>query len=270
MPPLKEIHYFDKRQLARSKNPFYRSHLRKRMRRYGRFKTYRKALTPGNSGFLRNLSWDAHFFLGRRDNDWYRGVFRPRPGQIAGEITPAYSTMKVKVVEEIHGINPDLRIIYLLRDPIERSWSSALMTLSKRGGRPVESITDDELMNHFDKAGHTLRSDYVRTLDNWEGVFGREQIFVGFLDEIQNDPRGLLLRVYRFLGVAADEAHIPAGVSARVNTSPRERSVIPEQYRSHLARMYLPQLQELSERFGEPATDWLRRAEETISSSPSA
>jgi hypothetical protein len=269
MTPVKEVHYFDKRRMKRSKNQFYRSHLRKRMRRYKRLQTYRDAVRPGDSGFVRNLRWDAHFFIPKRDNDWYRGVFRPQDGQIAGEITPAYSTMKVRVVEEIHGINPDMRIIYLLRDPIERSWSSALMSLAKRAGRPPESISDDELMAHFERAGHTLRSDYLRTLDNWEGVFGRDQVFVGFLDEIQNDPRDLLIRIYEFLGVDSSESHIPAAVSARVNTAPRATTTIPEQHRSHLAQMYLPQLEELSDRFGEPATGWLRRAEESISSSSS-
>jgi len=269
MTPVKEVHYFDKRHLKRSENQFYRRQLRNRTRRYQKLETYKKAIRPGNSGFLRNLRWDTHFFLPRRDNDWYTGVFRPKPGQIAGEITPAYSTMKVAVVEEIHALNPNMRIIYLLRDPIERSWSSALMSLSTRVGRPPESITDEELMKHFERSSHSLRGDYLRTLDNWEGVFGHEQVFVGFLDEIQNDPRDLLLRIYGFLGVAADEAYIPANVTARVNTSSRTKSAIPEQFRSHLARMYLPQLEELSERFGEPATGWLRRAEENISSSSS-
>jgi len=88
MTPVKEVHYFDKRHLHRRDNQFYRSHLRKRMRRYRRLDTYRKAIRPGDSGFVRNLRWDAHFFLPRRDNAWYRGVFRPEPGQIAGEITP--------------------------------------------------------------------------------------------------------------------------------------------------------------------------------------
>ena len=266
MVPVKEVHYFDKRHVARRKNRYYRSHLRKRSRRYRRLRTYRNALAPGNSGFLRNLSWDAHFFLRKRNDDWYRRVFRPRPGQIAGEITPAYSTLDPSVVEEIRLINPDLRIIYLLRDPIERSWSSALMSLAKRGDRPAESITDEELMKHFERTSHALRSDYVRTLQVWEGVFGPEQVFVGFLDEIQSDPADLLLRTYRFLGVDDDEAHVPAAVSAKVNTSPRQ-SAVPDRFRGHLARMYLPQLKELSERFGEPATGWLRRAEESISSS---
>lgn len=269
MTPVKEVHYFDKRHLKRSDNQFYRRHLRKRMRRYQDPRTYRNALRPGDSGFLKNLRWDAHFFLPKRDNEWYQGVFRPQPGQIAGEITPAYSTMKVRVVKEIHGMNPDMRIIYLLRDPIERSWSSALMSLAKRANRPPESIADAELMRHFEGAGHTLRSDYLRTLDNWEGVFGTDQIFVGFLDEIQNDPRDLLLRIYEFLGVTADDSYIPADVAAAVNTSPRAKSAIPEHYRSHLARLYLPQLEQLSARFGEPATGWLRRAEESISSSSS-
>jgi Sulfotransferase family len=269
LTPVKEVHYFDKRDLRRSDNRYYRNHLRKRSRRYRRLRTYRDAVGRGDSGFLRNLRWDVHFFGGRRNNDWYRGVFRPNAGQIAGEITPAYSMLKLDVVREIHGINPDLKVIYLMRDPIERSWSSALMSLSKRGGRPIDDITDDEIMRHFEGAGHTRRSDYLRTLDNWEGVFGRDQVFVGFLDEIQSEPADLLLRVYRFLGVAADESHIPAAVSAKVNTSPRQKSAIPERFRSHLAQMYLPQLEELSGRFGEPATGWLRRAEETLSSSHS-
>jgi hypothetical protein len=266
MPPVKEVHYFDKRHVKRSEHRYYRGHMAKRMPRYRRLKTYRSAIGRGDSGFLRNLSWDAHFFLRKRDNDWYRGVFRPGPGQIAGEITPAYSMLDRKVVKEIHGINPDLRVIYLLRNPIERSWSSALMSLGKRGGQALENIPDDELITHFDGAGHSGRGNYLRTLDRWEGVFGRDQVFIGFLDEIQNDPRELLLRVYRFLGVAADDAHIPAAVAAKVNTSQSQKSAIPERVQIHLARMYLSQLKVLSDRFGEPATGWLRRAEESIGS----
>lgn len=269
MTPVKEVHYFDKRHLKRSENRYYRNHLRKRMRRYRRPATYRRAVRKRDSGFVRNLAWDVHFFLPRRDNDWYQRVFRPQPGQIAGEITPAYSTLGRGIVEEIHGLNPELRVIYLMRDPIERSWSSARMSLGKRGGRSLAEIPDEEIIRHLQRTAHTRRSDYVRALDNWEGVFGREQVFVGFLDEIQQDPKDLILRVYRFLGVAHDEAHVPAAVTARVNAAPKQSSEIPERIRSHLAAAYLEQLEQLSDRFGEPATGWLRRAEDAISSSPS-
>jgi hypothetical protein len=70
--------------------------------------------------------------------------------------------------------------------------------------------------------------------------------------------------MYRFLGVADSEDHIPADIARKVNTSRDYSTVIPERVRVHLAELYLPQLEELSERFGEPVTGWLRRAEESV------
>src|SRR3954453_9519065 len=49
MTPVKEVHYFDKRHLKRSENPYYRNHLRKRSRRYRRLQTYRNAIGRGDS-----------------------------------------------------------------------------------------------------------------------------------------------------------------------------------------------------------------------------
>jgi hypothetical protein len=262
LTPVKEVHYFDARHRKRRRSNVYRRHLRNRARRYGRLETYRDRWRQGT--FFSELTWDVHFFVPPRTNRWYQRIFRPGPGQIAGEITPAYSILDRDIVEEIREINPDLRIIYLLRDPIERSWSSAVSELARRRGRPLEKISDERLLRHFERTAHVLRTDYLRTFETWEGVFGRDQIFVGFLDEIQQDPRDLLLRLYRFLGVSDSEDHIPAGIARKVNTSRDYSTEIPERVRVHLAELYLPQLEELSQRFGEPVTGWLRRAEESV------
>lgn len=268
LTPVKEVHYFDARHRKRRRNNFYRRHLRKRARRYRRLATYRDRWRDGT--LFSELAWDVHFFVPRRTNRWYQRIFRPEPGQIAGEITPAYSILNRDIVEEIGEINPDLRIIYLLRDPIERSWSSAVSELARRRGRALEKIPEERLLRHFERTAHVLRTDYVRTFETWEGVFGRDQIFVGFLDEIQQDPRDLLLRLYRYLGVSDSPEHIPAGIDRKVNTSRDYSTVIPERVRVHLAELYLPQLQELSERFGDPATGWLRRAEDSLAAASGA
>jgi hypothetical protein len=262
LTPIKEVHYFDSRHRGRRNNNYYRRHLRKRARRYLRLQTYRDRWRDGT--LLSDLAWDLHFFIPRRTNRWYQRIFRPGPGQIAGEITPAYSIIDEGIVREIRELNPDLRVIYLLRDPIDRSWSSAVSELARRRGRSPGEITDKQLRRHFARSGHVLRADYVRTFEIWERIFGRDQIFVGFLDEIQQDPRDLLLRLYRFLGISDSEAHIPAGVSRKVNASRQYATDIPEHFQAYLAELYLPQLQELSARFGEPVTDWLRRAEESL------
>jgi hypothetical protein len=265
LPPIKELHYFDRRHVPRRENQYYREQLRKRSRRYRRLKTYRTALKRRDAALLRDLRWDLYFFARRRTNRWYTGLFRPGQGQIAGEITPAYAFLKPDVVEEIQGINPDLKVIYLLRDPIDRSWSSAVKELRRGNERSVSDIPDEAFFKHFNRAGHERRRDYVRTLNTWEGVFGRERMFVGFLDDIEQDPRELLQRLYGFLGVPGNRAKIPARfLKKRVNASQERRSAIPPRFEAFLADLYLPQLQELSGRFGEPVTGWLRRAEEAL------
>ena len=265
LTPVKEIHYFDSLQRGNARGPFYKRHLRKRARRYVTRETYRERWHDRT--LFSELRWDLHFFVPPRTNRWYGRIFRPGPGQIAGEITPAYSILKPETVQEVREVNPDLRIIYLLRDPVERSWSSAISGLARRRGRSLEKVSDKRLLRHFERQAHVLRTDYLRTFEIWEEAFGSEQIFIGFLDEIQQDPRDLLVRIYRFLGVSASEEHIPAGLGRKVNSSREYSTAIPESVRIHLAELYLPQLQELSARFGEPATDWLRRAEGTLARS---
>jgi Sulfotransferase family len=262
LTPVKEVHYFDARQRGDVRGSFYRRHLRKRARKYAALSTYRDRWHEGT--LFSQLAWDVRFFVPPRTDRWYRGIFRPGPGQIAGEITPAYSILKPDSVSAIREINPDLRIIYLLRDPIERSWSSAISELARRRGRSPEKITEKQLLRHFERTAHILRTDYLRTFETWEGVFGRDQIFIGFLDEIQQDPADLLVRAYRFLGVSDSREHVPPGLTRKVNASREYSTAIPAEVRVHLAELYLPQLQELSERLGEPATGWLRRAENSL------
>ncbi len=259
LPPLKELHYFDQRRVARVANRYFRAHLRKRLRR--QLAQIRRGRAPND------LSWDLRYFLGRRNKGWYVSLFRPRAGQIAGEITPAYSMLDRETVEEIHEINPDLKVIYLLRDPIERAWSGALSEFVRRRRRPLESITDDEFILHFDRPGHLLRGDYVRTLSIWEGVFGPGQVFVGFLEQIQHQPRQLLLDLCRFLGIEVDDAVLTDGVGRRINFAGDYRGRVPERFERRLARQHLPQLRLLAARFGSPADAWLERAERALGSS---
>jgi hypothetical protein len=261
LTPVKEIHYFDKRGGSRRSNRYYRAHLRKRLRQYVNREAWLPRALPSR------VAWDLHFFLGRRTNRWYERLFHPGPGQIAGEITPAYSMLDMEVVEEVRNLNPDLRVVYLLRDPIERCWSGAVSELVRRTGQPLDAVPDEAFIRHFDGQGHVLRGNYLRTLTTWEGVFGREQVFVGFLDEIEQAPRDVLLRLYRFLGVSDDEALVPDSAGEKANVAGDHRSPVPERFQPHLARQYLPQLEVLSERFGEPVTSWLRRAQAALASS---
>ena len=63
---------------------------------------------------------------------WYCKYFKSaKKTQITGEINPCYSVLSERKIKLIHKINPKLKIILLLRNPIERAWSQAVMNLVK-------------------------------------------------------------------------------------------------------------------------------------------
>jgi hypothetical protein len=47
--------------------------------------------------------------------------------RISGDITPAYSMLNDEIIERVVNYFPDLKVIFLARDPVERAWSQLSM-----------------------------------------------------------------------------------------------------------------------------------------------
>jgi hypothetical protein len=139
-----------------------------------------------------------------RDLDWYKAQFAP-PENAAirqGEITPAYAFLSRERIAEIHNHFPGLRLLYLIRNPIERAWSSALMALGRAEMTPDEA-SDQWFIDHFRSQGSLRRGDYENCIRTWTSVFPQEQLLVLRYDGIREDPRGLMKHVAAHLGVDA-------------------------------------------------------------------
>src|SRR5579871_1405390 len=59
------------------------------------------------------------------DLDWYRHHFAPAAGRLAGEASPSYSHLPLSRIRLIRRLFPDLKLVYLMRDPVRRAWSHA-------------------------------------------------------------------------------------------------------------------------------------------------
>jgi hypothetical protein len=123
---------------------------------------------------------------------------------VAGEITPAYGILPIETIQEIHHHAPHLRLIYLIRNPIERAWSSALMAL-QRAEMTIDEASDGWFMDHFHSAGSRQRGDYQTCLQHWCGVFPNEQLLVLRFEQIVTEPEALLNRCFQHLGVTGLE-----------------------------------------------------------------
>lgn len=254
-PPVKEFHYFDlPTPLPTAAVTAHRKRFRTQIRKMGR------ALRDGRH---QDLVWLSRYLFLPRSDDWYASLFEPPAGCITGDVTPAYSRLDERRVARICGLAPHARIIFIMRDPVERIWSQARMDLGRRG--KLEGMSDDALIRWLESPSPTLGTDYMRTLRIWQRHYPPEQLHVGFLDEISRDPASYLRTLQQFLGISTD--HVPPGIDQAKNTS--APASIPPVIARYLAARYRPLCAALHERFGnEHTARWLARAEALLENDP--
>jgi Sulfotransferase family len=140
--------------------------------------------------FIAELNWD----LGR---DWYVAHFDPE-APVRGETSPHYTARPRLdgVAERMHQLVPEARLIYAVRDPIDRLLSHYLHNLG--GGydaRSLEEVLADERSAYVD------RSRYAYQLDPYLQAFGREAIAIVAQDELRGDREGTMRSLFEFLGI---------------------------------------------------------------------
>jgi hypothetical protein len=175
----------------------------------------------------------------------YREPYRPR---VRGEATASYAALEREVIAEIAALNPEVKVILMIRDPVERAWSHAKKDLARKTGRKVEAISEDEFRSFFADEYQRRCAQVVRNHDNWAAHVRRGNLLARTFDEIRSHPERLLLEVMRFLGVRSDRRYIAANVRAEVN--PTAASKIPVQHRRFLEQLFAAELRELRDRFG--------------------
>ena len=210
---------------------------------------------------LARLRWDYRYLAGTPGDAWYRSLFESGQGRLTGDITPAYSMLSDADVRQVAELLPDAKILFLIRNPVDRAWS-AFQYGKKFRGSTMSSITADQLISVTDEEWFRQRADYVHTLSTWGRYYPPEQFFVGFFDEIREDPKALLLRVFDFLGLSKDVDLRDWGLDRRVNPSKTEK--MPPEIRRALAEKYHPMTRELSRRLGGYATKWLADIERIL------
>jgi hypothetical protein len=237
LPPVKELHYFD--EPVNSKR--YYSYLRMRL--------------ISGLWVRRPLSrFDLNYFLGRRSDAWYCNLFLParRRGLLTGEITPAYSILDEAALERLKALNPEVKLIYIMRDPVMRSWSAVMKLRRKRGLPGVP--TGEEAIHDARTEGIWKRSSYLDSIERFERVFRPEQIFYGFFEQLSQDPKAFVIEILEFLGVEPGDVtrllpHAPLNAAAAGRKPP------PEFARS-LAASCLPWVEKLCARFEGPPHAW--------------
>jgi hypothetical protein len=157
---------------------------------------------PGKILDLAMVRAVADIGAGEISDAWYGAIFSAAgPGQLAGEVTPDYALLPRAGLEHIRRLNPRMKAVLLLRDPIARSWSDLRMRGAGMVGFDMAAAAEG--------ADILARADYAATITAWRDAFGAEALHIETRDAIAAEPLAVLERVCGFLGVAFDPALFP-------------------------------------------------------------
>lgn len=112
-----------------------------------------------------------------------------------GEITPAYSILDDVGFAHVVDTLPDVRVVFVMRDPLERYWSAVRMRKIEDAERRQQVF-----QNSIGQPGVWRRSDYRTTIETVERHVPRDHVQYLFYEDLFNEDR--LREVARFLGVA--------------------------------------------------------------------
>lgn len=126
---------------------------------------------------------------------WYTTQFPDAP--VRGESSPAYTSPSYpEVPERMAAVIPDARLLYLVRDPVDRAVSQyAHHVRDGTERRPVDEAVLDP------KSQYVARSRYFERLEPFLGLFGRRQIHVVVQERLLVDRDSEIAKVYEHVGV---------------------------------------------------------------------
>jgi len=167
---------------------------------------------------------EVHFFdqYYGRGLDWYKDFFKNSEikshHKCIGEITPRYLVIP-EVPERIHKFFPDIKLIVILRNPVDRAYSQYQFFV--RDGNEKKSFREflDSDPDPFQ------RGLYCKQLQRFMNYFPKERIQVLFFEKVIKEPHKALHQIGEFLSV--DPANFPDQNNAQmVNESyiPRFRT----------------------------------------------
>lgn len=188
------------------------------------------------------ISWLRRNWRCWRDyQEWYRPIVR-------GEATASYATLGEDIISEITALNPDIKAIMMIRDPIERAWSHANKDLARKRGRRLTELPDAEVQAFLRDPYQRLCARYVENYDRWLRYLKPGHLFAGFFDDIAARPAELLLEVMSFLGVRPELRYIGSLGETKIN--PTRPELIPDRHRDLLLELFSSEREAVERRFG--------------------
>lgn len=216
------------------------------------------------------LRKEPHFFdiNFHRGIHWYRAYFplhwqkqrlqaRLVQNVLSGEASPYY-VFHPRVPERLYNTLPAIKLIALLRNPVDRayshfqhevrrgretlSFSEAIAKEKSRLGGEEKRLLREEAYysyNHH-RFSYVARGVYMDQLDKWFHYFPREQILILNSEDFYRDPASIMAKVFTFLNLSTHELEVyqQYNFAEYPDIEPSLRQWLTEYFRPHNLRLF--------------------------------
>jgi hypothetical protein len=234
MPPVKELHYLNSLNRTRRFHP-------------PRSRDQRDASFLDSMKNLSSLSY--------LDLENYGRLLEHKGSLVSGDISPAYSTVSDEIIQRVVNSFPNLKVIFLARDPVERAWSQLSMGIRLGMISPFDVTNADQVIRNLLNPGVLLRSHPSKIVARWKRYVRPDLFRIYFFDDLQKNPAVLRCSILLFLGADPNK---PSGRLKADDNQDAERDKLrfTDKVRSRVAQFFEQELKACAAELGGPARQW--------------
>lgn len=170
--------------------------------------------------------------LYRRGEGYLHSFFEDCTGKPVIATADTYLLIDYGAIPRIHAYNPEMKIIVMVRNPVERAYSSYHYSVNYGHHKPYRCFTDsieaeaaiaeEPDVVKRNNLGHFYAGLYSRHLDQWLKVFDRSQLLILPTAGMKEDPDRAVSELFKFLELP------PADINMKrlnVHAVPRSRAL---------------------------------------------
>ncbi|MGE5208943.1 MAG: sulfotransferase [Alphaproteobacteria bacterium] len=237
MPPVKELHYLDSLNRTKRHRP-------------------PRSNDERDVSFLesiKDLSMRSHI-----DLESYGRLFCYKGPLLSGDISPAYSTLNDEIVERVVDHFPDIKVVFMARDPVERAWSQLSMGVRLGMINRFDATDPEEVIRNLLNPGVLTRSHPSKVVARWRRYVDPENFRVYFFDDLKENPAALRRSIVHFLGGDPEK---PSGQlnPNENNDAGRDKLRLTARVRERVARFFEQELKACAMELGGRARSWPAR-----------
>ncbi|HEY1961928.1 MAG TPA: hypothetical protein VGG69_05890 [Rhizomicrobium sp.] len=193
-----------------------------------------------------------------RDLEKYAGLFRFKGARLSGDISPGYYDLDGDDIVPIAQRFPRLKIVLMVRDPLERVWSHISMRY-REGHFDAALLSDANAFSRWFADSEVRRACFATQAARRWAEFAPTIAFRHFFfDDVEHAPASVRADIITYLGGSPrrTSGNLEPGYNRKANVP---KLPMPSPIKTHLLEQLAEEFRNCAQSFGGHAKDWPAR-----------